>query len=882
MNQEKIPSSYYPELIEKKWSSYWESLKYYQVQLPSSNPPFCMVMPPPNVTGRLHMGHALNNTLQDIIARYKRLNGFNVLWVPGCDHAGIATQNVIERELKKESKTRFEIGREAFLKKTWDWKFKYGSAIIEQLKRLGFSCDWSHERFTMDEGLSDAVQEVFISLFHEDLIYQDYYLVNWCPRCETALSDIEVEHKLVNGNLYYIQYNYEENLNKYVEIATTRPETLLGDVALAVHPQDERYTDLLGKQVIIPLINRKIPIIADETVDPNFGTGVVKITPAHDFNDFATGVRHNLNRINILNSNGTLNENGKEYQGLDRLIARTKIVEDLSKNQSLVKILPHEHSVGHCYRCSTIIEPYYSKQWFVKMQPLAQRTLKAIEGDELKFVPSNWKNEFKKWLDNIQDWCISRQIWWGHRIPVYNCNRCSKQIASKSIPEYCPRCTSTTFTQDPDVLDTWFSSALWPFSTLGWPNATTELQQFYPTNILVTGWDILFFWVARMTMMGLKFMNQIPFKEVYIHSIITDEHGKKMSKSKGNVIDPLDLVEKYGADTLRFTLAWIENHQRYVSLTPDKIESSRNFINKIYNAMRFLMMSLDDTFKPITLSFDDLTSLEDQWIWIRTGEIFKKVTNNYENYETAELCQTLYHFIWHEVCDWYLECVKTKIVSEGKNQAINHLIAIFEVILKMLHPIIPFVTEELYHQLPNREANLSLEKWINYSGSTNEKQLFVVEKFNRLMEMVTAIRTIRSEFSLLPNLKLNSSYLGDQSFIELLKDIDIQRLLKLYCKLENIQPVSERPLGTVAAVVSGGEIYLNMSEHLDVSSEYIKKIKELEKLNQYIQNLKNKLLNDDFVSRAPNHVIENEKNKLTQSEAKADRLQNMLKYLKNK
>src|SRR5665213_2458126 len=689
----ELPPAYEPKDVEARWYDIWEKSGIFTAsQDKPKDKSFCMVIPPPNVTGSLHMGHALNDTLQDALARFKRMQGYNVLWLPGMDHAGIATQNVVERELKKEGKTRHDLGREGFVKRVWEWKEQYGARIMKQIRKMGCSCDWTRERFTMDEGLSKAVQKVFIDLYNEKLIFQDYYLINWCPRCQTALSDIEVVHKPSNGNFYHIRYPYADDPNSFLEVATTRPETLLGDTAVAVNPTDERYQGLVGKSVTLPLVNRKIPVIQDNYVDKEFGTGVVKITPAHDFNDFQVGNRHKLERINILNPDGTLNENAGAYQGLDRFVARKKIVADLEEQGFMIKVEPHENNVGHCYRCDTVVEPYYSKQWFVRMKPLAEKALEAVEKSETKFVPEMWRGEYEKWLNNVQDWCISRQIWWGHRIPVYTCKNCSTQVAATEAPKACAKCQKIEFEQDPDVLDTWFSSGLWPFSTLGWPEKTKDLELFYPTSVLVTSWDILFFWVARMMMMGIKFMGKVPFKEVYIYSLVADEEGKKMSKSKGNVVDPLDMIDKYGTDALRFTLTSIETKQRYVALTPQKLESSRNFVNKLYNATRFVLMGLADgtEVKPLQKSDWGKLKLEDRWILTRLSKTIAEVTPDYETYRVAELSQTLYRFMWNEVCDWYLEALKPRLYleanSEEKNLAASVVVTVFDACLLYTSP----------------------------------------------------------------------------------------------------------------------------------------------------------------------------------------------------
>ncbi len=840
-----------------------------------------MVIPPPNVTGSLHMGHALNDTLQDLIARYKRMQGFNVLWLPGCDHAGIATQNVVEKELKKEGKSRHDLGREAFVKRVWEWKEKYGSTIMRQLRRLGASLDWTRERFTMDAGLSRAVQQVFISLFNEKLIYQDYYLINWCPRCQTALSDIEVEHKAVQGNFYHIRYPFVHDPQDGLEVATTRPETLLGDTAVAVHPEDDRYAGLEGKSVDLPLMHRRIPILQDGYVDKTFGTGVVKITPAHDFNDFQVGNRHQLQRINILNPDGTLNENAGPYQGLDRFAARKKVVADLEAQGLLVKVEPHEHNVGHCYRCGTVVEPYYSKQWFVRMRPLAEEALKAVAEGRTKFIPEMWRGEYEKWLNNIQDWCISRQIWWGHRIPVYNCRNCSNQVAAAEKPGACPRCKGTEWEQDPDVLDTWFSSALWPFSTLGWPEKTKDLQLFYPTSVLVTSWDILFFWVARMMMMGLKFMGDVPFREVYIYSLVADEEGKKMSKSKGNVIDPLDMIDKYGTDTLRFTLTSIETKQRYVALTPQKLESSRNFVNKLYNATRFVGMALADGTEVKALSKEDepRLKLEDRWILSRLSRVVEEVTADYERYRVAEFSQTLYRFVWNEFCDWYLECVKPRLYNEGdpagKKLAASVVVGVLDGILKLLHPVMPFVTEELWRKLPGRNETILKAPWPKAAGYPVDPA--AVADFGFLQEVVTAVRTSRSELNVPPAAQVKVSGSGES--VRFKPGSQQVSLLKALCRVSELAEAPNRPPKTALAVVKGGELYIHLEGLIDLKAEAAKQQKERQKLEKYVLAIQGKLKNEQFVKNAPAELVEAENGKLRETRDKIARIDGNLKFL---
>lgn len=654
-----LPSGYNPKEVEEKWYRIWEENKLFEPSFDPSKPKFSMVIPPPNVTGTLHIGHALNNTIQDVLARYKRMDGYDVLWIPGTDHAGIATQNVVERELSKEGLSREELGREKFLERVWQWKERYGKRIIEQLKKLGASCSWSFERFTMDEGLSKAVKEVFYKLWQEELIYRGDYIINWCPRCYTALADLEVEFESISGNLWYIKYPLEDN-SGYVVVATTRPETMLGDTAVAVHPEDERYKSFVGKYVTLPILKRKIPIISDKAVDPQFGTGAVKITPAHDFNDFEIAKRHHLPFIKVIDESGKMTKEAGPYVGLDRFEARHMILERLSQEGFLLKEEEYSLTLGHCYRCGTVIEPLLSKQWFVKMKPLAQPGIAAVEYGFIKFYPESWKNLYFDWMKNIRDWCISRQIWWGHKIPVWYCENCGEIIVSKEdSPLECPRCNGNKLIPEEDVLDTWFSSALWPFSTMGWPEKTQTLRNFYPTSVLVTSFDIIYFWVARMIMMGLHFMGAIPFQEVYIHALVRDEKGQKMSKSKGNVIDPLEIIEKFGCDALRFTLISLAAQGRDIKLSIQRIEGYKHFINKIWNAGRFILMHIGD------LKEEDLRSLKfeelplfSKWILFRLNETIKGVREKLEEREFDQAAMMIYHFFWDEFCDWYIEISK--------------------------------------------------------------------------------------------------------------------------------------------------------------------------------------------------------------------------------
>ena len=702
-----IDKVYDPKQVEQKWYRLWMEKGYFTAESESEKPSFSIVIPPPNVTGVLHMGHALNNTLQDIVVRFKRMSGFDTLWLPGTDHAGIATQNVVERELAKEGTCAETIGRDEFIKRVWEWKEKSGGLIIEQLMRLGASCDWSRQRFTMDEGLSRAVREVFVRLYEEGLIYRGNYIINWCPRCKTALSDVEVEHEETKGHLYYIKYPIAES-GGFLTVATTRPETMLGDTAVAVNPADPRYASLIGKEVILPLVHKRIPIIGDAYVDMTFGTGALKITPGHDFNDFEIGKKHNLGVVKVIDDDGRMNEQALQYCGMDRFEARERIIEDLRAEGLLEKIEDYPLIIGRCYRCKTIVEPIVSLQWFVAMKPLAAAAIAAVRDHRVTIIPEMWEKVYFDWMENIKDWCISRQIWWGHRIPVWYCDKCNESYVSRQDVTECPKCGGPA-RQESDVLDTWFSSGLWPFSTLGWPDETCDLKTFYPTSLLVTGFDILFFWVARMIMMGLHFMGDVPFRHVYIHALVRDAAGKKMSKSKGNVIDPLLMIDQYGTDAFRFTFAMLAAQGRDILLSEERIEGSRNFVNKIWNAARLTVSLLEN----VTFSPEAAPSafLPDKWIRSRLQRVTKEVSEAIDTYRFSDAAHSLYGFVWHEFCDWYLELIKPnlygKVTAFDEGATASTLYSTLIATLKLLHPFMPFVTEEIYQRLPYRKTRAS-------------------------------------------------------------------------------------------------------------------------------------------------------------------------------
>ena len=789
--KESIPKVYDPKSVEDKWYKYWLDNNVFHSQPRDGATPYTIVIPPPNVTDVLHMGHAFNNTIQDIFIRYKRMCGFETLWMPGTDHAGIATQNVMEKALSKEGLTRHDLGREKFVERVWQWREKYGSTIIRQLKKLGCSCDWARERFTMDEGLSAAVLEVFVRLYEKELIYRGKYIINWCPRCRTALSDEEAIHREHNGNLWYVRYPLSGR-DGFITVATTRPETMLGDTGVAVNPNDSRYAGLAGSNAVLPILERPLAIVEDEFVDPEFGTGAVKVTPAHDPNDFDMGNRHGLEQVNVLNEDATINENGGKYVGLDRFECRDRLVADLEGLGLLEKVEPHVHAVAHCQRCDTVLEPYLSEQWFVKIKPLAEPALQAVKDVRIRFHPEKWTGVYTHWMENIRDWCISRQLWWGHRIPVYYCDSCGGMTVSRTAPEKCAKCNSVDIRQDEDVLDTWFSSWLWPFSTLGWPEKTKELEYYYPTDTLVTGPDIIFFWVARMIMAGMWFCGDVPFRDVYIHGIIRDAKGRRMSKSLGTGVDPLEMVEKYSADAVRFSIIMLSSEGQDVRFDESKIELGRNFSNKIWNAQRFLMMNLaegdrdnllglmetvDGTSKQASL---ETWALEDRWILSRLHKTIKRVTSCLDDFRLNDAVSSIYHFFWHEYCDWYLEMIKPRLYGkrDGKDRALAIALIVLRDAMRLLHPFIPFITEEIWQRIParNRPVSIAVDAW----PQPNEN-LFnpVVERETDLVQRVTfSIRNMRSEMNVAPTVAVRAIIRpSDEMTSNVLKDNMIKLML---------------------------------------------------------------------------------------------------------
>lgn len=876
MSTKELAKGYEPHDVEKKWYGEWLNKGYFHADETSPRNPYSIVIPPPNVTGALHMGHALNNTLQDILCRWKRMSGDTVLWMPGTDHAGIATQNVVERQLAAEGKDRHDLGREAFIDRVWQWKAESGGQIISQLKRLGASCDWERERFTMDAGLSKAVRTVFVRLYEDGLIYRDNRLINWCPRCHTALSDIEVEHEEKKGHLWHIRYPVVGQPGRFVTVATTRPETLLGDTAVAVHPEDARYIDLHGAKVVLPLVNREIPVVADDYVDREFGTGVVKITPAHDFNDFEVGLRHGLDRINVFDESGVINAAGHQYEGLDRFSARTKIVEDLESAGLLDQVDDHGLSVGGCYRCKTVVEPYLSLQWYVKVAPLAERALQAVKDGRTRILPKQWENTYYDWMENIRDWCISRQIWWGHRIPAWFCDHCGKVTVAIDDPHCCSHCGSDEIRQETDVLDTWFSSALWPFSTMGWPDQTVELKKFYPTSCLITGFDILFFWVARMMMMGLHFMDEVPFKDVYIHALVRDAQGQKMSKSKGNVIDPLTVIEQYGTDAFRFTLAAFAAQGRDIKLAEERISGYRNFCNKVWNAARFTLMNLEgfdpDTFDNEKCSLRDA----DEWILHRLNETARETNQALAEYRFNEAAMILYQFTWSEFCDWYLELSKQELYGDDQlqRQSTQYVLwTVLENLLRLLHPLMPFITEEVWQVLPKgNQCSLrgSGGDWppsIMLAPYPQPREDWQFEdaaaRMEQVMEVISAIRTIRGEMEVPPSREITVilSTTSDQN----------EKLALLFeSKIRGLARVGDLTIGQHldrpedAAVQPAGafQVFIPLKGLVDVAEEEKRLLKEIAKLDKDIETFSKKLENPSFVDRAPADVVAKEKTKL--------------------
>ena len=876
----QLDKQYEPGEVEKRWGRFWEEKNFFHADETRESPAFSIVIPPPNITGRLHIGHAFNNTLQDILTRWKRMQGCNALWQPGTDHAGIATQNVVEKQLHEEGTGRQDLGREAFVKRVWKWRNESGGTITNQLKKLGCSLDWERDRFTMDEGLSKAVREVFVSLYEEGLIYKGDYIINWCPRCHTALSDLEVEHQDTQGYLYHLKYSIKDSKD-FLVIATTRPETMLGDTAVAVNPNDERYQKYKGKKLILPVLNREVPLIEDDYVDTSFGTGALKVTPAHDPNDFELGRKHQLETINIMNPDGTMNSLASPtYEGLDRFECRKKLISNLKDSGVLIKIEDLNHSVGHCYRCRTVVEPYLSKQWFVKVKPLAEPAMKAVRDGSIKIVPKFWENTYFEWMENIRDWCISRQIWWGHQIPAWNCKACGEVVVARETPNSCSACSSTDLIQETDVLDTWFSSALWPFSTLGWPEKTDSLKRFYPTSVLCTGFDILFFWVARMIMMGLKFMGDVPFRDVYIHALIRDAEGQKMSKTKGNVIDPLEVMEQYGTDALRFTLAAFAAQGRDIKLAEDRIEGYRNFCNKLWNASRFVFMNLEDYKGSCALDERSKFSSADLWILSRLNRATQDVNEALEAFRFNDAALTVYKFIWNEYCDWYIELTKSKLVDPGSQRvaAQNMLIHVLDSALKLLHPFMPFITEEIWQKLPQNEDSIMVSAFPEYrEAQTNEA---IEKEMAMIMEVITGIRNIRGEMNLNPGLKLNVLVKTQNSAIQQTLQYHGEYVREL-ARVEQLEagPNIEKPKVSASSVLGEMDLIIPLEGMMDFQEERKRVEKELKKIEKDLIFLDKKLSNPDFVKKAPVDVIEKDEQRKKSLSLKQAKLEIHLKTI---
>ena len=877
--RKELEKTYNPSEIEDRLYAEWCEKSYFTADPKAGGKPYTIVIPPPNVTGQLHMGHALDETLQDILIRYKRMQGYNTLWLPGTDHAGIATQIKVEEHLRKtEGITRYDLGREKFLERVWDWKAQYGSRIINQLKKLGSSCDWSRERFTMDEGCSKAVKATFCSLYKKGLIYRGHRIINWCPRCLTALSDAEVSYEDQKGAFWHIRYPVKDS-DEFVEIATTRPETLLGDTAVAVHPEDERYTHLVGKMLVLPLVGREIPVVADEYVEKDFGTGCVKITPAHDPNDFMVGERHHLEQIKIMTDDAKIVEGYGRYSGMDRYEARKAIVEDLKEQGYLVKVEDYNHNVGVCYRCGTTVEPTTSDQWFVKMEPLAKEAIRVVEEGEIKFEPERFSKIYLHWMNNIRDWCISRQLWWGHRIPAFYCDDCGKTEVSEEASVRCP-CCGKEMRQESDVLDTWFSSALWPFSTLGWPEQTDELSFYYPTATLVTGYDIIPFWVSRMIVMGMEMKKEKPFDTVFIHGLVRDAQGRKMSKSLGNGIDPLEIIDKYGADALRFALATGNSPGNDMRFSDEKIEAARNFNNKIWNAARFVLMNLD--IEKVTLPDPAELETEDKWILSRLNTVIAEVCDNLDHYELGIALAKLYDFVWNEFCDWYIELLKPRFADKGSKSnrvAQNTIAYLLSQMLKLLHPYMPFITEEIRSSLPEVEGDDAESIMISKYPAFNAAYCFKEdeERMEKLIDLIRAIRNRRAEMNVPPSRKAKLFIVSDRS------DVYNEKTSKFFIKLAYASEVEYLNAcgggNTVQIVAGGATVYIPMGELVDLEKERARLKGECDKVAGEIRRLEGKLSNEGFVAKAPAAVVEGERAKLAKYKEHLAQLQEALAKL---
>ena len=883
MSSNLLEKAYTPHEVEKRWYQYWEENGSFSAAEKGPQKSYSIVIPPPNVTGVLHMGHALNNTLQDILCRYRRLRGDNVLWMPGTDHAGIATQNVVEKKLAAEGTDRHQLGREKFIESVWEWRKEYGGQIINQLKRLGASCDWDRERFTMDEGLSLAVRKVFVDLYSQDLIYRGDYIINWCHRCHTALADLEVEHEERDGHLYHIRYPFAGDKGAIV-VATTRPETMLGDTAVAMHPDDDRYENLSSDAVILPLMDRKIPIIKDSYVDMSFGTGGLKITPAHDPNDFEIALRHDLPAIKVIGDDGKMTTEAGKFEGLDRFDARQAVIDALKEKQLLEKIEPYKHSVGHCYRCHTMVEPNLSRQWFVRVKPLASKAIDAVKSGQTRIIPDTWTKTYYDWMENIRDWCISRQIWWGHQIPAWTCEDCGEVVVALDTPQSCPQCSGFKLVQETDVLDTWFSSALWPFSTMGWPENTPLLKTYYPTSVLVTAFDILFFWVARMMMMGIHFMKKVPFDDVYVHALVRDEHGKKMSKSTGNVIDPLTVIEQYGTDAFRFTLAAFAAQGRDVKMSEKRIEGYRHFVNKIWNAARFALMHIDKPHDEINFS---ALSLSDRWILSRLQRVTGTVAEAIDGYRFNEAAAGIYNFVWHEFCDWYLEAIKPALYEkEGPEKRATTLGVLWRVMhdtLILLHPFMPFITEEIWHTLPGTQDSIMKAVFPadRKDGPGYDADDQAEADMGLLIELISAIRNIRGEMNISPSKALAAVFQTQDAeanaLIEQHQDIIIN-LARL--NAFEVDQGADRPKSSATAVVGAATIFIPLEGVIDFDLETRRLDKEINKVTKELATVSKKLGNDNFLNKAPQDVVEQVRAKHDGLQEKQQKLQSHLDKIK--
>ena len=871
-----MEKTYNPKEFEDRLYKDWEENGYFRAERDDDKVPFTVMMPPPNVTGQLHMGHAVDETMQDTIIRFKRMQGYCALWLPGTDHSAIATEVKVVESLAARGIKKEDLSREEFLGHCWDWKNKYGDRIVKQLKKLGSSCDWSRLAFTMDEKCSKAVREVFVNLYNKKLIYRGSRIINWCPCCKTGISDVEVVYSEENGNFWHINYPVE-NSDIVLEVATTRPETMFGDTAVAVNPNDKRYKHLIGKNVILPVVGKAIPIVGDEHADMEFGTGVVKITPAHDPNDFEVGLRHNLPVVRVMNDDGTMNELAGKYAGLDRYECRKRLVDDLKAGGYLVKTVPHPHSVGHCYRCGVTVEPIVSKQWFVKMEPLARPAINAVTDKKVTFVPERFAKIYYNWMENVKDWCISRQLWWGHRIPVWYCGDCGKEIASKTDVTVCPHCGSKNLTQDEDVLDTWFSSALWPFSTLGFPDDTSDLEYFYPTDVLVTGYDIIFFWVARMIFSGLEHMRKVPFRDVLIHGLVRDELGRKMSKSLGNGVDPLDVIDKYGADSLRFSLLQgvaPGNDMRY---SDAKVEACRNFMNKIWNASRYVIMNCEG--RKIKAVTEFKLTHADKWIISRLQAAIRDVTLALNKFDLGIACQIMYDFMWSDFCDWYIELTKSALHSDDddkKDNAVSVLLFVLENALKLLHPFVPFITDEIYRSLPNTCGSIMVSEFPRYNSKLAYKK--EAAAFGGVMEIIKAVREVKVETGCAPSKKVNVYLVSDNKRL-ISANADCIAKLAGCAAVKNIASPEEAEEKSVVKVTSVGTLYIPMGELVDADKERERLNGELDKVMQEIRRADGKLNNQGFIAKAPKKLVEAEREKLEKFREMREKILSQLKNL---